>query len=136
MVSKFIRAQMCLFKFSLIIEIVLIFVGELDVHVLRDLKPYWFLFANCLRRVFGLVNCRFLQRWIFDRLNLFRLHLPRSWVFGGKVDELGRAIAVAERDPARFSIDEVELEKRKRWTGSTRSQVFLYQYLFFQWRLS
>ena len=63
----------------------------------------------------------------FLQLNLFRLHLLRSWVFGGKVDELGRAIAVAERDPARFGIDEIELAKRKRWTGSTRNQVFLYQ---------
>eukprot|EP00252_Welwitschia_mirabilis_P018043 TRINITY_DN4020_c0_g1_i5.p1 TRINITY_DN4020_c0_g1~~TRINITY_DN4020_c0_g1_i5.p1 ORF type:complete len:195 (-),score=56.59 TRINITY_DN4020_c0_g1_i5:450-1034(-) len=40
-----------------------------------------------------------------------------------QVDELDRAIAVAARDPARFSIDEVELEKRKRWTASTRNQV-------------
>lgn len=40
-----------------------------------------------------------------------------------QVDELDRAIAVAERDPVRFSIDEAELEKRRRWTGSTRNQM-------------
>lgn len=57
-----------------------------------------------------------------------RIHLTKELLAGcesieWQVDELGRAIAVAERDPARFSIDEVELGKRKRWTGSTRSQM-------------
>lgn len=39
------------------------------------------------------------------------------------MDELDRAIAVAERDPARFSIDVAEIERRKKWTSSTHSQV-------------
>lgn len=41
-----------------------------------------------------------------------------------QVDELDRAIAVAERDPARFSIDVSEIERRKKWTASTHNQVF------------
>ncbi|KAL2634372.1 hypothetical protein R1flu_005851 [Riccia fluitans] len=40
-----------------------------------------------------------------------------------QVDELDRAIAVAERDPARFSIDAAEIERRKKWTSSTHSQI-------------
>jgi len=57
-----------------------------------------------------------------------RIHLTKELLAGcesieWQVDELGRAIAVAERDPARFNIDEVELAKRKRWTDSTRSQI-------------
>ncbi|KAL3693448.1 hypothetical protein R1sor_007099 [Riccia sorocarpa] len=40
-----------------------------------------------------------------------------------QVDELDRAIAVAERDPARFSIDAAEIERRKKWTSSTHTQV-------------
>jgi len=39
------------------------------------------------------------------------------------VNELDRAIGVAERDPARFSVDGVEIERRKKWTASTRNQV-------------
>lgn len=40
-----------------------------------------------------------------------------------QVDELDRATGVAERDPARFSVDAAEIERRKKWTASTRSQV-------------
>lgn len=40
-----------------------------------------------------------------------------------QVNELDRAIGVAERDPARFSVDSAEIERRKKWTASTRSQV-------------
>lgn len=39
------------------------------------------------------------------------------------MNELDRAIGVAERDPARFSVDSAEIERRKKWTASTRSQV-------------
>uniref|UniRef100_A0A0D6R6D7 t-SNARE coiled-coil homology domain-containing protein n=1 Tax=Araucaria cunninghamii TaxID=56994 RepID=A0A0D6R6D7_ARACU len=57
-----------------------------------------------------------------------RVHLTKELLSGcesieWQVDELDRAIAVAAKDPVRFSIDEVELEKRKRWTGSTRTQM-------------
>lgn len=50
-----------------------------------------------------------------------------------QVDELDRATGVAERDPARFSVDVAEIERRKKWTASTLSQVsfldLLYQIL-------
>ncbi|KAG2681660.1 hypothetical protein I3760_11G154300 [Carya illinoinensis] len=42
---------------------------------------------------------------------------------GRKVDELDKAIAVAARDPSWYGIDEVELEKRRRWTSTARTQV-------------
>ncbi|PPR80602.1 hypothetical protein GOBAR_AA40109 [Gossypium barbadense] len=40
----------------------------------------------------------------------------------GKVDELDKAISVAARDPSLYGIDEVELENRRRWTSSARTQ--------------
>ncbi|XP_038690376.1 syntaxin-61-like isoform X2 [Tripterygium wilfordii] len=42
---------------------------------------------------------------------------------GRKVDELDKTIAVAARGPSWYGIDEVELEKRKRWTSTARTQV-------------
>ncbi|PIA25610.1 hypothetical protein AQUCO_11000025v1 [Aquilegia coerulea] len=40
-----------------------------------------------------------------------------------QIDELDKAIAVAARDPAWYGIDEAELEKRRRWTITARTQV-------------
>ncbi|CAO2826064.1 unnamed protein product [Amaranthus hypochondriacus] len=40
-----------------------------------------------------------------------------------QVDELDRAVSVAAKDPAYYGIDEVELEKRRRWTRTARDQV-------------
>ncbi|KAF6172054.1 hypothetical protein GIB67_029472 [Kingdonia uniflora] len=40
-----------------------------------------------------------------------------------EVDETDKAINVAGRDPAWYGIDEVELEKRSRWTSTARAQV-------------
>ncbi|GAV92670.1 SNARE domain-containing protein/Syntaxin-6_N domain-containing protein, partial [Cephalotus follicularis] len=40
-----------------------------------------------------------------------------------KVDELDKAISVASRDPSWYGINEVELEKRRRWTSTARAQV-------------
>lgn len=40
-----------------------------------------------------------------------------------QVDELDRAIAVAERDPAKYGLDSLEIAQRKRWTSSTRNQI-------------
>ncbi|XP_050210153.1 syntaxin-61 [Mercurialis annua] len=40
-----------------------------------------------------------------------------------QVDELDKAINVAARDPSWYGIDEVELEKRRRWTSTARVQV-------------
>ncbi|XP_017978020.1 PREDICTED: LOW QUALITY PROTEIN: syntaxin-61 [Theobroma cacao] len=42
---------------------------------------------------------------------------------GRKVDELDKTISVAARDPSWYGIDEVELEKRRRWTSTARTQV-------------
>lgn len=43
----------------------------------------------------------------------------------GKVDELDKATAVAVRDPAWYGLDEVELEKCRRWTSTADYQVKL-----------
>ena len=43
-----------------------------------------------------------------------------------KVDELEKAITVASRDPAYYGLDEVELSRRKNWTGSVRNQVYIW----------
>uniref|UniRef100_A0A6N2KKL7 Syntaxin 6/10/61 N-terminal domain-containing protein n=1 Tax=Salix viminalis TaxID=40686 RepID=A0A6N2KKL7_SALVM len=43
--------------------------------------------------------------------------------FDRKVDELDKAISVAARDPSWYGIDEAELEKRRRWTSTARTQV-------------
>ncbi|KAH7429858.1 hypothetical protein KP509_09G068800 [Ceratopteris richardii] len=40
-----------------------------------------------------------------------------------QVDELDKAIAVSERDPARYGLDSIEISQRKRWTGLARSQI-------------
>jgi len=40
-----------------------------------------------------------------------------------QVDELDKATGVAEKDPARFSVDAAEIDRRKRWTSSTRNQI-------------
>eukprot|EP00250_Pteridium_aquilinum_P007200 c16973_g1_i1 orf=317-1087(-) len=40
-----------------------------------------------------------------------------------QVDELDKAIAVAERDPGRYGLNNTEIAQRKRWTGLTRNQI-------------
>ncbi|KAE8793412.1 60S ribosomal protein L3 [Hordeum vulgare] len=40
-----------------------------------------------------------------------------------QVDELEKAISVAERDPAYYGLNEVEIGKRRNWTSTARSQV-------------
>ncbi|KAL6613762.1 hypothetical protein ACP70R_036032 [Stipagrostis hirtigluma subsp. patula] len=40
-----------------------------------------------------------------------------------QVDELEKTISVASRDPAYYGLDEVELSRRRKWTGSARNQV-------------
>lgn len=40
-----------------------------------------------------------------------------------QVDELDKTIAVAAKDPALYGIDEIELDKRRRWTSNARTQV-------------
>lgn len=40
-----------------------------------------------------------------------------------QIDELEKAISVAARDPSLYGINEVELEKRRKWTSTARVQV-------------
>ncbi|KAI3720617.1 hypothetical protein L2E82_31607 [Cichorium intybus] len=40
-----------------------------------------------------------------------------------QVDELEKTISVAARDPSLYGINEVELEKRRKWTNTARIQV-------------
>ncbi|CAH1439047.1 unnamed protein product [Lactuca virosa] len=40
-----------------------------------------------------------------------------------QVDELEKAISVAARDPSLYGINQVELEKRRKWTTTARIQV-------------
>jgi len=42
-----------------------------------------------------------------------------SW----ELDELDRAVAVAERDMARFGLTPGEIQERKRWSAATRAKV-------------
>lgn len=46
------------------------------------------------------------------------------------MDELEKAISVAARDPALYGIDQAELERRVKWTRTTRTQV-THTYLIF-----
>lgn len=39
--------------------------------------------------------------------------------------ELEKAISVAERDPAYYGLNEVEIGKRRNWTSTARNQVVL-----------
>ncbi|PQQ18766.1 syntaxin-61 [Prunus yedoensis var. nudiflora] len=57
-----------------------------------------------------------------------QLHLTKELIatcgsIDWQVDELDKAISVAARDPTWYGIDEVELEKRRRWTSTARAQV-------------
>jgi len=47
--------------------------------------------------------------------------------FFNKVDELDKAISVAERDPAFYGLNEVEIGRRRSWTSTARNQVFFAQ---------
>jgi len=58
-----------------------------------------------------------------DRIVLSKELLSGCESIEWQVEELDRATGVAERDPARFSIDLVEIERRKKWIASTFSQV-------------
>lgn len=40
-----------------------------------------------------------------------------------QVDELDKAITVAERDPARYGLNSTEIAQRKKWTNLTRNQI-------------
>ncbi|KAM4084127.1 hypothetical protein ACJW30_08G109900 [Castanea mollissima] len=58
-----------------------------------------------------------------ERVNLIKELLAGCESIEWQVDELDKTIAVAARDPAWYGIDEVEIEKRRRWTGTAHTQV-------------
>ncbi|CAL9121906.1 unnamed protein product [Musa textilis] len=60
---------------------------------------------------------------IGERVRLTKELLASCESLDWQVDELDKAIAVAAKDPARYSLDETELGKRRKWTSSARKQV-------------
>ncbi|KAG8648802.1 syntaxin-61 [Manihot esculenta] len=58
-----------------------------------------------------------------DQMHLMKELVASCESIEWQVDELDKAIAVAARDPAWYGIDEAELEKRRRWTSTSRVQV-------------
>ncbi|WCJ27116.1 Syntaxin-61 [Euphorbia peplus] len=57
-----------------------------------------------------------------------QMHLTKELLTGcesieWQVDELDKTISVAARDPSWYGIDEAELDKRRRWTSTARTQV-------------
>ena len=71
---------------------------------------------------FRIYGCKFTYAppFIFSELfSAFNLSI--------KVDELQKAISVAERDPAYYGLNEVEIGKRRNWTSTARNQVYYYR---------
>ncbi|XP_061339530.1 syntaxin-61-like isoform X2 [Gastrolobium bilobum] len=69
-----------------------------------------------------------LHQWEYTSDAEERVHLTKEVLAGcesieWQVDELDKAIAVASRDPSWYGIDEMELESRRKWTSSARTQV-------------
>ncbi|XP_008781445.1 syntaxin-61-like [Phoenix dactylifera] len=58
-----------------------------------------------------------------ERVHLSKELLASCESIEWQVDELDKAIAVAARDPAWYGLDEVELERRRKWTGTAHNQV-------------
>ncbi|CAL1356831.1 unnamed protein product [Linum trigynum] len=58
-----------------------------------------------------------------EQASLTKELLANSESIEWQVDELDKAISVAARDPSLYGIDQVELESRRRWTSSARTQV-------------
>ena len=67
--------------------------------------------------------CSFLD--FYQTTGLYFLLLNPCF-FDRKVDELDKTISVAAKDPSWYGIDEVELDKRRRWTSTARTQVLHY----------
>ncbi|XP_042411478.1 syntaxin-61-like [Zingiber officinale] len=61
---------------------------------------------------------------IGERVHLTKELLSSCESIEWQVDELDKAIAVAVKDPARYSLDVIELERRRKWTTTSRHQVF------------
>ncbi|CAI5528156.1 unnamed protein product [Closterium sp. Naga37s-1] len=58
-----------------------------------------------------------------ERETLSKTILADTETLEWELEELDRAIGVAERDPSRFNIEQGEVESRRNWTGSTRDQI-------------
>ncbi|XP_022972889.1 syntaxin-61-like [Cucurbita maxima] len=58
-----------------------------------------------------------------ERVQLTKELLAACESIEWQVDELDKAIAVAARDPSWYGIDDAELERRRRWTSTARTQV-------------
>ncbi|CAI5977221.1 unnamed protein product [Closterium sp. NIES-65] len=58
-----------------------------------------------------------------ERETLSKTILADTETLEWELEELDRAIGVAERDPSRFNIEQGEVESRRKWTGSTRDQI-------------
>ncbi|KAJ6851390.1 syntaxin-61-like [Iris pallida] len=58
-----------------------------------------------------------------ERVHLTKELLASCESIEWQVDELNKAIGVAARDPSWYGLDDVELEKRRRWTTTAQNQV-------------
>lgn len=58
-----------------------------------------------------------------ERAHLTKELLANCESIEWQVDELDKTVAVAVKDPALYGINEVELDKRRRWTSTARAQV-------------
>ncbi|CAI9108518.1 OLC1v1008118C2 [Oldenlandia corymbosa var. corymbosa] len=58
-----------------------------------------------------------------EQLNLTKELLTNCESIEWQVDELDKTVSVAARNPSLYGINEVELDKRRRWTSNARSQV-------------
>uniref|UniRef100_A0A5B7ARI3 t-SNARE coiled-coil homology domain-containing protein n=1 Tax=Davidia involucrata TaxID=16924 RepID=A0A5B7ARI3_DAVIN len=58
-----------------------------------------------------------------EQLHLTKELLAACESIEWQVDELDKTISVAARDPTWYGIDESELDKRRRWTSTARTQV-------------
>lgn len=58
-----------------------------------------------------------------ERDNLFKDLSASCESIEWQLEELSKAVAVAEKDPARFSVDEAEVARRRQWTTATSGQI-------------
>lgn len=70
-----------------------------------------------------MISMKFWHNYLNGIILYSIFQLLKSFFLDRKVDELDKAIGVASRDPSWYGIDEVELEKRRRWTSTARTQV-------------
>ena len=76
-----------------------------------------------LRKFPSRLSCRAVLAYLI----LTRFRIDHAFYVSMKVDELEKAISVAERDPAYYGLNEVEIGKRRSWTSTARNQVYYYR---------